>query len=208
MALTERQQEIVDLQKQGKKPSEIAEKLGISTNAVYQQIRRMRGGKGGAKSGRQSARKAPATPTTAPTPAPAPAAAPDLSDLDPAKVLKARRQAIEAEIKANEAERTAIDKEQERVHKRTGDTIAKLKDELTRVEQTEGVLSGSLVAHAKPKPKAPAAKKSGGQSNGKAPTSSGTQGTAAVTGTSGTDANDGSGSGTQPAAPAKAPAAA
>ena len=72
MALTERQQQIKGLLKQGKSAKEIGKDLDISENAVYQQIRRMRkagenvgtkratGSRSTPKRGRQAARPAAA----------------------------------------------------------------------------------------------------------------------------------------------------
>src|SRR3954453_13013155 len=85
--LTERQQEIVDLLEQDKTPTEIGKKLKISTNGVYQQMRRIRkipgykssgNTSGAASSGTTrkaglSGRKSSRTSARASTPRPAPA---------------------------------------------------------------------------------------------------------------------------------------
>jgi hypothetical protein len=223
MALTERQQEIVNLQKQGKKASEIAQALGISTNAVYQQLRRMRGGKGGGstakatgKSGRQSARKTPAAPKPAPSPAPAPVAAVDPGEVDPTKLLRQRHTWLTSELKNGQREIEQIKKDAAKAVEAIEKAAEKHQAELTGVEGAIGVLSGGMVAHNKPAPKPAArkpaaAKKSGGTSNGKpeGTTAPQTAPQASVSGASGASVNDGSGSGTQPAAaPAEAPATA
>lgn len=124
MALTERQKEIKGLLKQGKSADEIGTKLGISTNAVYQQIRRMRksgenvgtrkatgtrkASTRGRKVGRQSSRKAPVLePTAPPVDVPPPIAA---RPATPLQSVRNRRAEIHADIKLAESEVTAAAK--------------------------------------------------------------------------------------------------
>lgn len=100
MALTERQKQIKTLQREGKKADEIAAELGITANAVYQQLRRMKTGGGASKPAAKTAAKAkPAA--AAPKAAPRARAA---TPLTPEKALKVERDGIAAELKVTAAE--------------------------------------------------------------------------------------------------------
>lgn len=138
MALTDRQKEIKGLLEQGKKADEIAKKLKITPNAVYQQIRRMRNAgtnvKGTGtqarnvrrKSGRKSPAKArPAVATGNSGAQPVAGLAQAAAPTTPLQAIRMRRQAIEADIKAADASfkdataeaekrKLALDKLQER----------------------------------------------------------------------------------------------
>jgi uncharacterized coiled-coil protein SlyX len=160
--LTPRQQEIKALMEQGKKPKDIAKKLKISENAVYQQIRRIRSGgasgrstsgaarkSGGSNSrsqarsgGRQSSGSRPARRAAAPRPAAVPQTAEAL--------LKAEIVAGEQQIAERETEISAAQTSIEGLKAQNVATA----EELERKRQTLAVLTGEMVAHAKPKPAA------------------------------------------------------
>lgn len=171
--LTERQQQIVGLQKEGKTAPQIAEALSITTNAVYQQIRRMRGGAAKPKAAKKSGPKSAGTKTTAssgttgtanvtatPTPAPRP--------LTPLQSLRSRRDEISADIKEAQSERDAAlrtyAKAQESLEKLSG----RYAEELARLDAAEHALKGTspepeAVAAPEPAPEpAPAAAKANG----------------------------------------------
>lgn len=167
--LTERQQQIVGLQKEGKTAPQIAEALSITTNAVYQQIRRMRGGAAKPKAAKKSGPKSAGTKTTAssgttgtanvtatPTPTPRP--------LTPLQSLRSRRDEISADIKEAQSERDAAlrtyAKAQESLEKLTG----RYAEELARLDAAEHALKGTTPEPevvAAPEP-APAAAKANG----------------------------------------------
>lgn len=159
MALTDRQQQISDMQKQGMKAPEIAAALSITTNAVYQQLRRMRTGtkttsakkttpkKTGAKSGPKSAGTAAAAASGQPASTPnITASVKPARPLTPLQSLRGRRDEISADIKAAEQERDAakraLDKAQEAVEK----VSSRHKEELDRLDQAEAALTGKPVA--------------------------------------------------------------
>lgn len=142
MALTKRQQEIVELQKQGKKPAEIGQALNISTNAVYQQIRRMRDG---------SSAKAASRPRTAKVAEERPSDS--SSDLrvatravTPLQALRARRDEIEADIKAALAARDAAQKTLDKAQGDLDRINTRNADELKRLEAAEAALKGTTVS--------------------------------------------------------------
>jgi hypothetical protein len=152
--LTPRQQQIHDLLEEGKSPPQIAKKLRITTNAVYQQIRRMRNSGGSSRSrsrtsGRKSggsSRRATRTSTPArPAAAPKPMTAEEL---------------IRSEIESNEGEiaakNTEIEQAKALIESLTGE-IGQLTEDNARKADVLAVLTGEKVAHAKPQPK-PAAK--------------------------------------------------
>jgi hypothetical protein len=167
--LTPRQKEIKGLQKQGKNAREIAAELGITENAVYQQLRRARQvtgeakpaaakpkPKAAAKSGRKSAAKPAAKPAAAAAPV---AAAPVKSEprvMTPLQAIRARRDEAskglrDAEAAVTEAKR-ALAKAEE-----TRDKIqAKVTPELTQLDNAEAALKATETATAS-EPEAPAA---------------------------------------------------
>jgi hypothetical protein len=170
--LTPRQKEIKGLQKQGKNAREIAAELGITENAVYQQLRRARQvtgeakpaaakpkAKAAAKSGRKSAAKPAATAAVAATPAPAAANRQVKSEprvMTPLQAIRARRDEAskglrDAEAAVTEAKR-ALAKAEE-----TRDKIqAKVTPELTQLDNAEAALKATETATAS-EPEAPAA---------------------------------------------------
>lgn len=154
MALTERQQQIVDLQKEGKKPDEIAKALGVSTNAIYQQIRRMRKDKGAKgrrrapsapKPGRQSTAKeatvsiAPGSPSTSNSSTAAPP-----RPATPLQAIRARRDEIKGALREFEAAM----KDAERAFKATTEAydkaLSKHTDELGALDAAESAIKGEL----------------------------------------------------------------
>jgi transposase len=135
--LTERQQDIKNRLENGDKADKIAKDLGISTNAVYQQIRRMRnaGNAPAKKGGRQSARKsaAPAIQQAVPSQARA---------MTPLQAIRARRDEIKAELKATEsavldAERTL--KSASEAHEKAS---TKRAEEIKQLDSAESALTG------------------------------------------------------------------
>lgn len=170
MALTPRQKEIQDLVKQGKTAPQIAEALGISDNAVYQQLRKMKGG-AGAKAKANSAKKASgsgskakasnarrksaakaraaaAAPKPAPAPAPAPAEVPKLPTLlqHARAEVKTAEDAIKAQAKVIEDAEKAIEGAKAK--------IADLTVERDRKKDLVAVLTGEKRAVNIPTPKA------------------------------------------------------
>lgn len=144
--LTERQQQVVKLQDQGKSPDQIADAMGITTNAVYQQLRRIHAANGGKKTtsrrrsggsstrsrARTSARRTPAAPAAAPT-------------TTPLAAIRARRVEIQQQIKESEAvlgERTRAFELAAAEHGRLGE---KHRAELAALDKAEGALTGKPV---------------------------------------------------------------
>lgn len=164
--LTPRQKEISDLIKQGQKAPQIAKKLKISENAVYQNIRRMRAAGNapkttkasgsGSKSAKRSTAKASSTRRqsgrTVRTARPAPA---------PVKVTVTAEELLQSEIGAVEqqvAEQAAIVAEAKAAIEAAEAATVELNAERERKADVLAVLTGEKVAHAKPappKPKAP-----------------------------------------------------
>jgi biotin operon repressor len=167
--LTERQQQIVDLLEQGKKAPEIAKKLKISQNGVYQHIRRIRdsgvtvnsgsgtrGGNGRRKSGRKSTRSRQGRRTGSPTPAPQP---PQFEATTPLQAVRVRRDAIRAAIKEGEATVTEARKALEQAEGNHGKLSARHAEELKQLDAAEKALS----PNSKPK----AAGKASGRRSGR-----------------------------------------
>lgn len=155
MPLTERQKEIKALQKQGKSASEIAKALGISVNAVYQQVRRMkaRSGSGGStarqasKAGRQSARKpSPAPAATAPQPTAA-----EQRDMTPLQAVRARRDGLTASLKEAEAAQAAAQRELDKATEQVGKVKARIDPELAQLDAAEAALKGEKPKAATPR---------------------------------------------------------
>lgn len=167
--LTATQQEIAKMLDQGKTPDQIAQKRKVSTNAIYQQIRRIRAAQG--KTGGQAKAKATGNSRTAKRAsggssrkattkassrsrsntrrqsnvrAAAPATAEDL--------LRSEIALIEGGLE----ERASRIAEAEAVIALTREEIAKLEAEKERKSDVLAVLSGEKVAHARPTPKADA----------------------------------------------------
>jgi transposase len=136
--LTERQQDIKNRLENGDKADKIAKDLGISTNAVYQQIRRMRnaGNAPAKKSGRQSARKLAAAPAIQQ------AVLGQARAMTPLQAIRARRDEIKAELKATEsavldAERTL--KSASEAHEKAS---TKRAEEIKQLDSAESALTG------------------------------------------------------------------
>lgn len=168
--LTERQQQIQALLDKGKSPAEIAGLLKppITANAVYQQLRRMHGGKKGkrvSKPRRSAGAPSRLAPAQRPAPAPAPTPAKtvtELRDMTPLQAIRARRTAIEAELReADNATRVALTAA-EKAKATAASLHDKRKDELSQLVKAESALTGKPVA-AKPK----AAKPKGSNGSGK-----------------------------------------
>lgn len=169
MALTERQQEIQDLVRQGKSAKEIAQALGISENAVYQHRRRMRGGQPAAKStaGRQSTRQ---TASPAATSESRPTAT---AIVTPERALRDEKTDLERQIKEFDAEVGAAQKALEQATAKRDAGVAKITTRLTNVSTALDALSGNANGNGKAAPQKPAtdAQKpaSGAKRTGKAP---------------------------------------
>ncbi len=183
--LTERQQQIVDLQKEGKKAPEIAKILGITPNGVYQQIRRMRD----AKSGASTAKAAKPSSSTGNAPTSVENITGTIKQaraVTPLQSIRNRRDEITAEIKSVQAEQDAA----ARALTKATDAATKIQEryeaELSNLMAAEAALKGEAppakvpatpkpgksAAASTPRPKAADAKKSGkspAKSNGTAP---------------------------------------
>lgn len=179
MALTARQKEIKGLQAEGLKPPEIAERLGVSPNAIYQQLARMRksgksGGssktnarKGGSKATQKPAAARPARPA-------APAQAKPARPLTPLQAIRERRSEIEAEVKAATADLEAAEKALEKAREAHTTVTTRFDEELAHLNGAEAVLKGEMVAKSAPKAKGDAASKAKAESaktNGQASSS-------------------------------------
>ncbi len=178
--LTARQTEIKGLIEQGMKAPQIAQQLGISPNAVYQNIRRMKDRSGSAPkaktSGDTTAKAAkPATPNITGQGRPT-------RPVTPLQSLRDRREEIKGEIKAAESERDTAQRAATKAQEAMDKLAARYADELTRLDAAEAALKGEA---APTKPQAPArtgkpaeaatprpkstGKKSGAKSNGTGP---------------------------------------
>lgn len=192
-ATTPRQKEIKKLLGQGKNPQQIAKALGISDNAIHQQVRRMRGGKSAPKpsggstkrsqsrtakkksgsTGRKSARTRPAV--SRPAPAAKPQTAEDLlkSEVVAAEESRGEAVALIASLKdqITEAEAAVVAHDE---------AIARKRDVLA-------VMTGEKVAHAKPAPPKPKPKAKAKASSDKGGASAKSNGSAATGQSEGTD---------------------
>lgn len=161
MALTERQQEIKALQDQGKTPREIAEALGITVNGIYQQLRRMKAG--GAKP--STAKKPAAKPAIKASPAKAPPAPPAHSlpprEMTPLAAIRARKQAIERQLKESASAVSAAAAHLTKTNEGHGTLVAKHAEELRQLEVAEGVITGQVPLKNAPKPPAKPSGKNG-----------------------------------------------
>lgn len=167
MALTDRQKQIKTALQAGKKADEIANELGITTNAVYQQIRRMRnagtsvkaGRKSGGKAGRKSAATKPAV-TPQNRAGQAAAATPEPRVATPLQAIRARRSEIEADVKEADSAFKEAAREAEKRKEALDKLTEKHTEELKRLDVAEQAVKGEL-------PKAAAKPKSGGKSPAK-----------------------------------------
>lgn len=167
--LTPRQKEIKGLQKQGKNAREIAAELGITENAVYQQLRRARQvtgeakpaaakpkPKAAAKSGRKSAAKPAAKPAVATAPV---AAAPVKSEpraMTPLQAIRARRDEVTKGLREAEATETAAERALKQAREAREKIAAKVAPELTQLDNAEAALKATQDATAS-EPEPPAA---------------------------------------------------
>lgn len=154
--LTPRQKEIKGLQKQGKNAREIAAELGITENAVYQQLRRARQvtgeakpaaakpkAKAAAKSGRKSAAKPAAKPAAAAAPV---AAAPVKSEpraMTPLQAIRARRDEVTKGLREAEATETAAERALKQAREAREKIAAKVAPELTQLDNAEKALKAT-----------------------------------------------------------------
>lgn len=161
--LTERQKQVQDLVKDGKSPAEIGTALGITTNGVYQQLRRIReltgkskpkattkkasGAKpAAAKSGRSSARKPAATPAATPKPAatPAPAPTPVAKPLTPLQAVRAQRDEVTASLKQAEQDVKNAQAVLARVEAARDKLAEKVAPQVAQLDAAEAALQGRL----------------------------------------------------------------
>lgn len=178
MALTDRQKEIKGLQREGLKPAEIGERLGISANAVYQQLARMRKGGGAGKSTgtkgsapKRTATKAGRTPAKAApkpsaprraAPRPAPVVEPP-KPLTPLQAIRERRSTIEADLKRTADDLAAAEKALVTAREAHEKAAAKHTEELRNLDLAERAVKGEI-------PKvAPARQRQAPKRNGSAP---------------------------------------
>lgn len=135
--LTDRQQEIQVLLDQDKTPGEIAKALGITENAVYQHLRRMREKLGTTTPRRRSPQRQSTRKAAAPS---APTAEP--RNMTPLQAIRARKAIIEHDLKAARTEVATAEKmlanAQEALAKRE-QTHA---DELRQLDNAEAALTG------------------------------------------------------------------
>lgn len=139
--LTKKQEIIVKMIEDGKDASQIAKRLKITRNGVYQQVRRLREQgvlppKDGATA--NGGRKSDAQPRSAP-------AAPVLEVLeheDPLAAVKARKGDVKRELGIIDRALTDAQSELAKLQKRVEADTAKLNEELRRLEASEAILSG------------------------------------------------------------------
>lgn len=146
MALTDRQKQIKALQQQGKKAPEIAAELGISTNAVYQQLRRMKtSGRGSAKTAaKPAAPKAVAAAKPAAAAAPKPAAVTkERPPLTPEKALKFERDSIAADLKVTSAELESARKAAERAEAAHAAALDGKRERVLQIDSALEALTGT-----------------------------------------------------------------
>jgi IS30 family transposase len=166
MALTERQQEIKTLQDQGKTPREIAEALGITVNGIYQQLRRMKGGGNAKKSGKpkpNASTKAVArklADDSRPTSRPALPLPPRV--MTPLQAIRARKQAIEQQLKESASAISAAASTLTKLNEGHGTLVLKHAEELKQLQVAEGIITGE-VPITKPVAKKPASKNGAGK---------------------------------------------
>jgi hypothetical protein len=150
MALTDRQKQIADMQKQGKKAPEIAAALSITTNAVYQQLRRMRNGKSAPKT--NTGKKAPApkaaTPSTGSSTPSVTVTQKPTRPLTPLQSIRGRRDEINGDIKAAAAERDSIARQLTKAQEAVDKVTQRYADELASLDGAEAALTGKPVAGA------------------------------------------------------------
>jgi IS30 family transposase len=152
--LTERQQEIKALLDDNKTPGEIATALGITENAVYQHIRRMRnnGHKVGSKP-RTVSRSRNSRSRNTGTPKPVLVPEQQVRIATPLQAIRARKEVIEHELKA--AEKSVLDAERALVGAREHSTAVNKRhqDELKSLDKAEELFRRPALT---PAPKAPA----------------------------------------------------
>src|SRR5438309_5012821 len=155
MALTDRQQQINKLLKEGKTPKAIGEQLGISENAVYQQRRRIKAALAekttpaktgnGKASNAKTAKAAPAKQGAKLKRQRATRQGPKLSIVptapaDPLTEVKRRRAEVEATLSEAKAALDSAGKAHEAAQKTFAEAEGKVKPELERLIAVEGLL--------------------------------------------------------------------
>lgn len=160
--LTPRQKEIKALMSEGLKVPEIAKRMAISPNAVYQQRRRMLAAARKPGQTKPAQARKPAAPTTKPAPAPAPEVQVVARDQTPLQAVRARRVTIrtatsevaQAVAQAQTALNAALAAEKK--------VLARHADELKQLDQAESALTGRKVVDGQPVKPKPAAKSAPG----------------------------------------------
>lgn len=147
MALTERQQQIDKLLKDGRTPKQIGEQLGISENAVYQQRRRIKAAASSKRSSKPAASKT--TQAKRPTQKPRPAASPAAGNghersADPLAEVRRRKAEIDSLLSGAKATLSEAAKAHESAQKAYDDAEGKVKVELERLGAVEALLTGKL----------------------------------------------------------------
>lgn len=106
----QRREQVEKLLDQDKKAPEIAKALGISTNAVYQHIRKIKDGKGGGTTKARKAGAKPSAPAAMPPirPEPTPAAS---NGADPVAATRERGRIVKDAISANEKVKADAERE-------------------------------------------------------------------------------------------------
>lgn len=147
--LTPRQKQLQELLDKGKTPREIAKALKITENAVYQQLRRMRGSQDApakAKNGsaRKSTTKSKQRSRSRSRSRPAAQASPEPRSMTPLQAIRHRRGEIEGKLSDNqrtlEQATAALNKAQEAYD----EAKAKSADELRSLELAEKAIKGEL----------------------------------------------------------------
>lgn len=163
MALTERQQTVKKLEAEGKTPDEIAKAMGITPNAVYQHLRRIRGGNK-TKSRRARPRASDSAVPARKLVGPARVAATHTPPMTPLAAIRARRQEIDRELREATNAHTQAVAAAEKAKAAAAALVEKHKDELKGLVRAEEALTGRPVIKAAPKRAAAKA-----SSNGVAP---------------------------------------
>jgi len=169
--LTPRQAQIQKLLDQGKTPAEIAHALDVTTNNIYQHLKRMKKGTTSRAKPRKarsttSGRKRASRDTFAVSPAATKGigavlvpnmAGEMLKPHTPLQVIRDRKDEIETRVK-NSAAKVAADEKtyltSKEVHEKF---VAKNKEELRRLEIAERALQGKILSRAAAKPRSRAA---------------------------------------------------
>jgi hypothetical protein len=179
--LTKRQQEVKKLLDKGKKPREIAQQLGISENAVYQQRRRIRQAVVGIadpaaapdqpakqRTARRSTRRSTTNRRTSDTPK-AVGSALVAKPVTPAEAILARRSVIENQLADSEALLNVARTSYEDAEASHSQLLTEHSAELENLTRAEQALSGKWPKPAANRPRKTAEKAPEPQEDGKAP---------------------------------------